>query len=112
MGITCLQIAMIVRLKRPEVGGRLSMSDRGIPPLTGINGTLMARRSCPVRHSRTSPPAEHHQPQACQDLRGHPGAGVPPPEASGPPAASPPLRTHTRPDRALGAVQAAGLGPV
>jgi hypothetical protein len=41
--ISCLQIAVIVRVSRPELGGRMSVSDRGVPLLTGVNGTLMVR---------------------------------------------------------------------
>jgi len=40
-----LQIAGIAQVVRLELGRRQSMSDPGIPPLTGVNGTLMARRS-------------------------------------------------------------------
>lgn len=36
----CLQIVVIVRVSRPELGGRMSVSDRGVPLLTGVNGTL------------------------------------------------------------------------
>jgi hypothetical protein len=39
----CLQIAAIGQVMQPELGGRLSVGDRGVPSVTGVNGTLMAR---------------------------------------------------------------------
>ena len=34
---TCLQIAVIARVRRPGLGGRLPAGDRGIPPQPGVN---------------------------------------------------------------------------
>jgi hypothetical protein len=39
----CLQIAVITRLERPELGGQLPVGDRDLPLPTRVNGTLMAR---------------------------------------------------------------------
>jgi hypothetical protein len=39
----CLQIAVIVRVTGSELDDRPPVSDRGVPLLTGVNGTLMAR---------------------------------------------------------------------
>ena len=41
---TCLQIAVVSLDLQREPEGRLSMSDRGVLLVTGVNGTLMARR--------------------------------------------------------------------
>jgi hypothetical protein len=62
----CLQIAVITQQPRRELADKLSTSSHSVPPLTGVNGTLMARPSgtsksasaahCPFRngvsHSR------------------------------------------------------------
>jgi hypothetical protein len=37
-----LQIVEIVRVARRELPGELLRSDREVPPLTGVNGTVMA----------------------------------------------------------------------
>jgi hypothetical protein len=41
---TCLQIAVISRDSWPDLRGWPSVSDRGVPSATRVNGTLMARR--------------------------------------------------------------------
>src|ERR1700761_4892863 len=46
----CLQIAIISRVMCCELGFCMAMTDRGIPAVTGVHGTLMAR-SCPSRHA-------------------------------------------------------------
>jgi hypothetical protein len=45
--ITSLQIAVIGRQTGAELGGGLAASDRDVPSVTSVNGTLMARRSGP-----------------------------------------------------------------
>jgi hypothetical protein len=40
--ITCLKIAVIGRVMRPELGGRLPVSNGGIPPLMGLPGQSRA----------------------------------------------------------------------
>jgi hypothetical protein len=47
----CLQIAVIARVTGAHLGGRLSVYDRDVPLGTGVNGTLMARRSWRVWRS-------------------------------------------------------------
>jgi hypothetical protein len=39
----CLQIDVISRLTGPELGDRPPVIDRGVPLMTAVNGTLMAR---------------------------------------------------------------------
>jgi hypothetical protein len=39
----CLQIAVISRVTGPEQGDRPPVIDRGVPLMTAVNGTLMAR---------------------------------------------------------------------
>ena len=39
----CLQIGFSSRGYGPDRGGELSVRDRSIPLVTGVNGTLMAR---------------------------------------------------------------------
>ena len=43
----CLQIAVIALQTQPELGERLPVSDRAVPPVTRLNGTLMARDASP-----------------------------------------------------------------
>jgi hypothetical protein len=40
---TCSQIAVITRVKAAELHDRLPVSHRGVPLVTVLNGTLMAR---------------------------------------------------------------------
>jgi hypothetical protein len=47
----CLQIAVIGRVKRPELGELPPVSYRDVPPLTEVNGT----RSWPVRVALSHP---------------------------------------------------------
>jgi hypothetical protein len=39
----CLQSDVSTRVSGPDLGNRLSLSDRHVPLRTGVNGTLMAR---------------------------------------------------------------------
>jgi hypothetical protein len=39
----CLQITVISEVPGRELADMRSASDRAVPPLTGVNGTLMAR---------------------------------------------------------------------
>ena len=41
---TCLQIAVVGRQKDVELGGSLAASDRDVPQMTRVNGTLMGQR--------------------------------------------------------------------
>src|SRR6266516_3947408 len=41
----CLQSELSSRDERADLVGRLAVSDRSVPLVTGVNGTLVARRS-------------------------------------------------------------------
>jgi hypothetical protein len=49
----CLQSTVISRELRPDQDRRSSVVDRGVPLVTSVNGTLMARRLPPIDGPRT-----------------------------------------------------------